>query len=407
MKLSDLCRSGKEYDKRITKFLKKISDGGRFLLEDDMGDIQVYELIITFKDGTQSTYDNDHLALPEISRYALADILSLANTGGLRGKANIELYGGISRTSITHTFDFADLVKTAEFGGQGKKGGRTNKGNDYEKDLYESFNYFHSEGGPYPDHARKIIDLVTAKNPGLVYHGAKHAGTANSSRPLRLSGSNIYISAGGATTLNMGSTLTDITLLFGPPGKAATKEIYLSVKMGDTLSFFNCGVRGGGKDNLSLFPTSSFNSGTIPDAGMKYLNMFGIDPNDFIQVFKGYTGKQATATTVQNHKRTINLDSEAKQALQNLIASGVGYGYWMVHYTGTDLHCYEVDQKYMQDSSHLVGNDIEIHYGGVNGRGKRIDILFETRNYEFKFNIRSKSGGETFPTHTNGDYYKK
>jgi hypothetical protein len=61
----------------------------------------------------------------------------------------------------------------------------------------------------------------------------------------------------------------------------------------------------------------------------------------------------------------------------------------------------------MANSAALLGNDIEIHYGGVNGKGKRVDILFETKNYEFKFNIRSKSGGETFPTHTNGDYYKK
>ena len=29
------------------------------------------------------------------------------------------------------------------------------------------------------------------------------------------------------------------------------------------------------------------------------------------------------------------------------------------------------------------------------------------KEYDFKFNIRSKSGGETFPTHRNGDYFKK
>jgi hypothetical protein len=217
----------------------------------------------------------------------------------------------------------------------------------------------------------------------------------------------IYISAGGSTTLDMGKTLTDITLLFGPAGGKPTKEIYLSVKMGDTLSFFNCGVRGGGKDNLSLFPTTSFKTGDIPPAGLAYLNMFGIESEDFQTVFKEYVGKDAGKTTVNNHRRKVTLKPSGVRALKRLIASGVGYGYWMVHYTGTDVHCYEVDRRYMANSSALIGNEIEIHYGGVNGKGKRVDILFETKNYEFKFNIRSKSGGETFPTHTNGDYYKK
>jgi len=32
--------------------------------------------------------------------------------------------------------------------------------------------------------------------------------------------------------------------------------------------------------------------------------------------------------------------------------------------------------------------------------------IFETNSYDFKFNIRNKQGG-IYPTHTNGDYYKK
>ena len=407
MKLADLCRNGKEYDMRITKMIKKIASGGRFLLADNMGDLEVYEVIITFKDGSEFTYDTEHLRDAMIQRYLHSDILSLANNGGLRGKANIEVYGGVSGTPLTATFDFQDLVKTAEFGGQGKKGGKTNKGNDYEKDLFTSCEHFFEGGGPYPEHAKQIIEKIT-KATKLTYKGAKHAGGDNSSRPLKMRGANdIYISAGGATTLDMGKTLTDITLLFGPAKGKPTKEVYLSVKMGDTLSFFNCGVRGGGKNNLSLFPTSSFKTGDIPAAGMAYLNMFGINADDFKTVFRDYVGKDASRATVNNHRRTISLKPSGVRALKRLIASGVGYGYWMVHYTGTDLHCYEVDRRYMANSAALVGNDIEIHYGGVNGKGKRVDILFETKNYEFKFNIRSKSGGETFPTHTNGDYYKK
>ena len=407
MKLSDLCRNGKEYDMRISKMIKKVASGGRFLLDDSMGDVEIYEVTVTFKDGSQSTYDAAHLQDTAIQRYLLQDILSLANNGGFRGKGNIEVFGGVSGTSLTATFDFRDLAKTAEFGGRGRRGGKTNKGNDYEKDLFISCEHYFEEGGPYPEHAKQIIDKIT-KATKLTFKGAKHAGGDNSSRPLRMRNANdIYISAGGSSSLNMGKTLTDITLLFGPANGKVTKEIYLSVKMGDTLSFFNCGVRGGGKENLSLFPTSAFNTGVIPAAGLTYLNMFGINPADFKTVFQNYIGKDASNTTVDNHRRKVTLSNSGVRALKRLIASGVGYGYWMVHYTGTDLHCYEVDRRYMANSSALIGNGIEIHYGGVNGKGKRVDILFETNNYEFKFNIRSKSGGETFPTHTNGDYYKK
>ena len=52
MKLADLCRNGKEYDMRITKMIRKIASGGRFLLADNMGDINIYEITVTFKDGT-------------------------------------------------------------------------------------------------------------------------------------------------------------------------------------------------------------------------------------------------------------------------------------------------------------------------------------------------------------------
>ena len=89
-----------------------------------------------------------------------------------------------------------------------------------------------------------------------------------------------------------------------------------------------------------------------------------------------------------------------------MIKSGVGYGYWMCHYTGSDLNFYEIDQNYMNKAATLVGNSVEINYGGAGGKGKRIDMLFETELYEFKFNIRNKQGG-VYPTHTNGDYYKK
>ena len=145
-------------------------------------------------------------------------------------------------------------------------------------------------------------------------------------------------------------------------------------------------------------------SGEIPDDGRTYLDMFGIDYQKFLDVFANY-GK-SPGPTVQDHVSHTPLTPSGKQALVDLIKSGVGYGYWMAHYTGTELKFYEIDQNYMNRAATLVGNSVEVNYGGVSGTGKRIDMIFETQSYEFKFNIRNKSGG-VYPTHTNGDYTKK
>ena len=273
-------------------------------------------------------------------------------------------------------------------------------GNVYENDLTQSLIDYCSGKKPkkYVDHVNIIVDAMIKKF-GEGPTQALGEGGKNQARPLKKKGSNIVISAGGTTaTYDIGKTLTDITLT------VSGKPVYLSVKFGDTLSFFNCGIKGTGKDKLNLFPEAKLKSGEIPDDGQEYLNMFGIDQNKFLEVFANYGTKQGP--TVENHIEDTTLDNEGKAALQEMIKSGVGYGYWMVHYTGSTLECYEIDKAYMNKAASLVGNTVEINYGGSTGKGKRIDMIFETKSYDFKFNIRNKQGG-IYPTHTNGDYYKK
>ena len=272
-------------------------------------------------------------------------------------------------------------------------------GNQYEDDLTQSLIDYCSGQKPkkYSEHVNTIVSALVEKY-GSAPTKAIGEGGKNQKRPLKKTGSNIIISAGGATTNNIGSTLTDITL------EIDGKPVYISVKFGSTLSFFNCGIKGGGKDSLALFPEAKLKNGEIPDDGQKYLEMFGIDHEKFLAVFEDY-GKKS-GTTVEDHIERTTLSTQGKQALQNLIKSGVGYGYWMCHYTGSALKFYEIDQDYMNKAATLVGNTVEINYGGAGGKGKRIDMLFETQSYEFKFNVRNKQGG-IYPTHTNGDYYKK
>jgi len=416
MKINDLVRNGGDYMRRLTTFFDKgLNRNGKvnqFLTDIGVVSVEGFEisLLRNKKVVTQEFFFVDMKRNKPLEDAAKEMFISVANAG-LRGRNNIEFTCNIydpenKSTGIMNRdiyLDITDFVKTDEFGGQQRGSKKVNMGNKYEGDLAEDLILYANGHKPknYPDHVNTIISTLQNKlKKSLVK--AEHVGGKNSPRPLVVNGGNIQISAGGVTTFDIGATLTDITLYFGPE----KTPVYLSVKFGSTLSFFNCGISGGGKDNISLFPKNELEKMNIPNDGKTYLDMFGIDYVDFLDVFHKYTGDKKTSPTISNHSRQVNLNANRKAALENLCASGIGYGYWMVHYDGTSLEFYEIDSEYMHKASTLVGNTIEIDYGGSSGRGKRIDMSFETQKYEFKFNIRNKSGG-VFPTHTNGDYFKK
>ena len=414
MKAGDFFRNGGRYlDRMDTFFDKALGRNGkenRFLT--DIGIVEVAGFTVTTRNAAKkyitSPFQDFHEMKGNSGKENSAKMLfDLVCRQGLRGKNNIEFTcnfpggKGVSRrvTSVDLYLDLEDFAKTSEFGGQIKGGKKINMGNQYEDDLTQSLIDYCSGQTPkkYSEHVNQIVSALTEKY-GSAPTKAIGEGGKNQKRPLAKKGNNIIISAGGATTNNIGSTLTDITL------EVDGKPVYISVKFGSTLSFFNCGIRSSGKGNLALFPEAKLKAGEIPDDGRDYLEMFGIDQQKFLDVFANY-GK-GTGTTVENDIERTTLSPGGKKALQDMIKSGVGYGYWMCHYTGSDLNFYEIDQNYMNKAATLVGNSVEINYGGAGGRGKRIDMIFETQSYEFKFNIRNKQGG-VYPTHTNGDYYKK
>ena len=415
MKAGDFFRNGGRYLDRMDTFFDKAlkRNGKENRFSTDIGVVEVAGFTVTTKDASKkyitSPFQDFHDIKGNAGKETSAKMLfDLVCRQGLRGKNNIEFTcnipegKGISR-SVTSTdiyLDLEDFTKTGEFGGQVKGGKKVNMGNQYEDDLTQALIDYCSgvKVKKYQEHVNIIVAaMVKAYGEGPTK--ALGEGGKNQKRPLKKKGNNIVISAGGSTaTNNIGSTLTDITLT------VADKPIYLSVKFGDTLSFFNCGIRSTGKGKLSLFPEEKMKANVIPKDGQEYLNMFGIDEAKFIDVFANYGTK--SGPTVDDHVQKTDLDNSGKDALEELIASGVGYGYWMVHYTGSKLEVYEINKDYMDKASTLVGNSVEINYGGATGKGKRIDMLFETKKYEFKFNIRNKQGG-VYPTHSNGDYYKK
>ncbi len=404
--LNELVRKGKPYMGRPTTLLQKIVNGDLLQLADEEGYVKVQSIKVTFKDESESTYTRADLKKEAVGQAFISDIVSVANQARSR-KAQVMLTGSGSDhdPSIIGTWNLKELGKTHHFGGQKAGGTSANLGNQYEADLNESFEKFADHGGKYPDHVTEILKKICAANPGTCVKKVKHAGTANTRRPMKYASGGFYISAEGKKSLNIGKTLTDITVTIGEPNKKQNKDIYLSVKFGSTLSFFNIGVRGGGK-GLQIFPVSDLKAGKIPDMGQKFLEMFNIDNGKFLDVFSKYD-KDATSPSVSDHKESYKITGTAKKNLEAFCASGVGYNYWMVHYTGSELHCYEVDQAYMKRASTLEGDNVDIEYGGASGTGKRINIKFSTKEYDFSFNIRSKTASEIYPTHSNGDYFKR
>lgn len=415
MKAGDFFRNGGRYlDRMDTLFDKALSRNGkenRFAT--DIGVVEMAGFTVTCKNGGKhrtSPFQDFHDIKGNSSKENSAKMLfDEVCRQGFRGKNGIEFTCNIpeekgvprSISSRDIYLDLEDFTKTAEFGGQVKGGKKVNMGNVYEDDLTQAL-IDHCSGvkvKKYQEHVNIIVAaMVKAYGEGPTK--ALGEGGKNQKRPLKKKGNNIVISAGGSTaTNNIGATLTDITLT------VAGKPIYLSVKFGDTLSFFNCGIKSSGKDKLNLYPEEKLKNGVIPKDGQEYLNMFGIDHAKFLDVFNKFE-KGIGSPMVENHIQNTKLDNAGKNALEELVASGVGYGYWMVHYTGSKLEVYEIDKDYMNKASTLVGSTVEINYGGAGGKGKRIDMIFETQKYHFKFNIRNKQGG-VYPTHSNGDYFKK
>lgn len=403
---NQLFRNGKPYMKRDDVFIDRIAKGQLFELSDDRGYLKVFDIKIIFQDGTESEYNSKDLKDESVARILKADMLSCANQSG--SKKKILLTGSQSDhdDSLVATYSLTELEKTHHFGGQKPGGPKVNLGNLYEAELADSFNNFVDHGGKYPDHVTTILKAICGAEPGTCFIDAEQEGGSNKPRPMRVSNGAFYISAEGKDTKDIGKTVTDITLTIAKPGAKNKKKIYLSVKFGDTLSFFNIGVRGGGKNALSIFPKKDLEDGKLPQIGKDYLDMFNINHQKFLDVFQKYDPDSKTAT-VEEFQESFSIGGTAKKNLENFCASGIGYGYWMVHYDGSNLHVYQVDKQYMKRASTLTSTNIGIDYGGSRGSGKRVNINFSTQEYDFSFNIRSKSGSEVFPTHSNGDYFKK
>ena len=271
--------------------------------------------------------------------------------------------------------------------GEGSRGGRgvKSKGLGFEGTLTADLENLKQNG---------LKDAKDFNHPTLVLEMANELGLKkgnfdvipegkkNQSRPLKITpkGPEIAFSAGTAA-----ETLTDITI------KKGKTPYYISAKFGGTLTFFNSGIS-------TILPANEIKSGEIKnESGKILLKTLGINNKLFCQVFneygkKGYVGPKKKTTP-----------DVAK--LQHLVSSGIGEGYYYAQAgKGRDLF-FAIDKKYNKQAS-TITSPVVVYYGGIDGKGKRIDLVFESAKYFFKVNIRNKQGG-LYPTHIMCDYKAK
>jgi len=288
----------------------------------------------------------------------------------------------------------AQLTKTNEFGGQEKGGKKINKGNEFEKYIHERLRECLGGklcSGRYSSQVGDMIDEIHKKTgKALETANANHAGGANTSRPLSGSTtSNLHIAP--ASPAAHGPKLTDISLEF-PDG---TKDINLSLKFGNTLTFMNAGCK-------TFLTQQEIDAGMIKSPmGKAILSLFKIQNSTFCKIW-------AKKNPVKNKVQEITLDVPK---VSKFLKTAIGAGYWMVHGNeplGTGaIDLYIMDTK-ANNKAATIDSQATIYYGGKSSKGgKRVDVEFSSPYYDFSLNIRSKSSNTAYPTNIMLDYKTK
>lgn len=280
--------------------------------------------------------------------------------------------------------EFKKMLNVTAFKfGEGSRGGRGvgNKGNLFEQELARDLERWRDGEQVSTTANMKLIESLIKEYDLDTWGRFKvdAEGALNKPRPLIINGKNVLISPG---LVDIGATVTDITLI-SEDGK---KKVYLSLKYSGTVTFFNAGTK-------KYLTDTELGKGEIQNpGGLTLLNMFGIDNKTFCSVFNG-KGK--------NFKSVDTTSTVDKQVLENLIKSGIGFGFHMVHKMGAQIISKVVDKSYRDTASKV--QTVKVFYGGKTGTGKRVDIEVTTPKYVLKFNFRNKQGGN-FISHLMCDY---
>lgn len=307
------------------------------------------------------------------------------NISSIKAKLKLKIkidFGRGSRGITNLSKDKPVAGKTKDDGG-----GTGNKGIIFERDFTKALNdHFKGNKVTNTKFAKCIESIV--KDYKLQNKDVQiiPEGELNKRRPIVFQGQNIYV---GGSNFNIGSTVTDITLKT-MDDKKKTDHVYLSLKYGPKVTFFNAGV-------AKILSKTELEQGIIKnEQGKLMLALFGIKPSIFASVFDP---KQKTSII-----GAVDTFSEIdKTLLKNLIKSGVGHGYHLVHMAANgSIHDVEMTQSALDKN--CTPQSCKIFYGGATGAAKRVDIYVETPMFSLQFNFRNKSRGGVFPSHLMCDY---
>ena len=270
--------------------------------------------------------------------------------------------------------------------GNGSSGNRgvNNRGNLFEPQFADALLKWHSgENVADQNMLRAVLHLDETYN---IKKNSKFVvdvvGGENTKRPLIFS-PNIKLTNPKGTGNNVGKSVTDITLHLDNK-----KEIYLSLKLGTTTTFFNVGIR------TILTPKEIKEYNIKIKDGKTLLKLFGIDERLFCDIFNGNLKK--------GFSEKANID---KGAMTTLLESGIGEGYHIIHKLSGKILSKKMDSAALRTAAN-VRNAI-IYYGGKTGTGKRIDIEMESQTYKFKLNMRDTQGNDGYPTRLMCDFSYK
>jgi len=294
---------------------------------------------------------------------------------------------GVDLVKITKSLKLAQIKMKFGNGSAGNRG-VNNRGAGFEKQFRaDILNWWQGKTTGIDPRSLKAIEgldtmygISKAKKFDAIDEGA-----ANTKRPLVFGDTGITLLNSKGKGLNVGKSISDITL------KIDNKEVYLSLKSSSTVTFFNVGVR-------TILPPEDIKSGTLNNInGKKLLKLFGIDETRFCKVFNG---KLARTDKLVEKNVSVN-----KMDIKNLLESGIGYGYHILHQFPKVVESKKMDQKTMQKAA--TPGQVDIYYGGQGGNAKRIDITFDSDEYSFKLNIRDTQGKDGYPTRLMCDFRHK
>lgn len=281
-------------------------------------------------------------------------------------------------------------AKTPGEGSRGQRGAM-NRGTLFEEQLYNDI-YRWIEG----------VDIMNKANETFIEEFVKHynmtmvdkliiisEGALNKRRPLQVSGDSVII--GTSSDSRVGEIVTDITV--AEETTKGPRFIYLSLKYGPTVSFFNIGI-------TKQFPANDFRGTTISTReGRAILKLLGMDDDLFVSSYQ--TGKARKKLPLGK----INVLSKInKGRLTAFLKSGIGWGYHLAHFYGNSIHHYEMTKSLLEQSCQI--QSCEVEYGGARKESAVTSAFIETPKFHLTIKIRNKSGG-TIPTAIVGDYKSK